>query len=59
MCECVGFGCEKIEKRKRRERVIRDLRGREMKDLRCREFSLWVRDKREAKSLRNERKCVR
>ena len=45
MCECVGFGCEKIEKRKRRERVITDLRGRKMKDLRCREFSLWVRDK--------------
>ena len=56
MCECVGFGCEKIEKRKRRERVIRDLRGREMKDLRCKEFSLWVRV---AESLRNERKRVR
>ena len=39
-----GLDARKL-RRERGERVIRDLRGREMKDLRCKEFSLWVRDK--------------
>ena len=34
-------------------------REREMRDLRYRELSLLVRDKRVAESLREERRCVR
>ena len=54
------------ERKLRRERCERDKGSmrereieREMRDLRCKEFSLWVRDKSEAESLRVERRCVR